>query len=73
MVGSMDIYKSLNINIGTVMKNQKVRLKKGCDKAVNTYPPTITFFPECRMTQIFFVFDYIANPYTTQEMCNYYF
>ena len=46
----MDIYKSLNINIETVMKNQKVRLKKGCDKAVNTYPPTITFFPECRMT-----------------------
>ena len=50
IVDSMDIYKSLNINIGTVMKNQKIRLKKGCDKAVNTYPPTITFFRECRMT-----------------------
>ena len=50
MVDSMDIYKSLNINIGTVMKNQKIRLKKVCDKGVNTYSPTITFFPECRMT-----------------------
>ena len=50
MVDSMDIYKSLNINIGTVVKNQKIRLKKVCDKAVNTYPPTITFVPECRMT-----------------------
>ena len=28
MVDSMNIYKSLNINIGTVMKNQKIRLKK---------------------------------------------
>ena len=73
MVDSMDIYKSLNINIGTVVKNQKIRLKKVCDKAVNTYPPTITFVPKCRMTQMFFVFDYIPNPYTTQEMCNYYF
>ena len=55
------------------MKNQKLRLKKVCDKAVSTYPPTITFVPESRMTQMVFVFDYIANQYTTQEMCNYYF
>ena len=50
-----------------------------CDKAVDTYPSTIKFVPECFVTQgmcdkavnkCFFVFDSISNQYKTQEMCN---
>ena len=45
MVGSMDIYKSLNINIGTVTKNPEMlkfvsdhrKTKKMCKHAVKSY------------------------------------
>ena len=46
-----------------------------CDKAVNTYPSTTKFVPECVMTQemcdeavnrCFFVFYSIPNQYKTQ-------
>ena len=48
-----------------------------CDKAVSTYPLTITFIPECCTTQemcdkavnnFFFVFDSIPDQYKNQEM-----
>ena len=50
-----------------------------CDKAVDTYPSTTKFFPECYKTQkichravqrCFFVFDSIPDKYKTQEICN---
>ena len=48
-------------------------------QAVNTYPSTIKFVPECFMTQemcnkavngCFFVFDSIPDQYKTQEICD---
>ena len=51
--------------------------QKMCDKAVNTYPPTIKSFPECFMIQemyykavntCYFVFDSIPDLYKGQEM-----
>ena len=50
-----------------------------CDKALDTYPSTIKFFPESFMTQEmcdraviiwFFVFDSIVDCCKTQEMCD---
>ena len=50
-----------------------------CDKAVDTYPPTIKFVPECYNTQeirdkavhiCFFVFDSIPDQYKYQGMRN---
>ena len=50
-----------------------------CDEAVDTYPSTIKFVPECFMTQEmcdkavnrwFFVFDFIPDWCKTQEMCD---
>ena len=56
-----------------------IRLRKICDKAVNTHPSTIQFVPECYKIQemcdesaffFFFVFDSISDQYKTQKMCN---
>ena len=50
-----------------------------CDKALDTYPSTVRFFPESFMTQEmcdraviiwFFVFDSILDCCKTQEMCD---
>ena len=50
-----------------------------CDKAVNTYPSTTKFVPECFMTQemwekaaqrCFFVINFIPNQYKSQEICD---
>ena len=50
-----------------------------CDKAVDTYPSTIKFVPECCKTQemcnraayrCFFVFHSIHDKYKSQEICN---
>ena len=49
-----------------------------CDKAVNSYPSTIKFVPECykikeshkAVHRCFFVFDFIPDEYKTQEICN---
>ena len=56
---SMDIYKSVNMNCVTVMKNPEMlkfvpnhyKTWKMCDKAVNTYLSTIEFGLEYIMTQ----------------------
>ena len=51
-----------------------------CNKAANTYPPTIPFVPEYYKTQeicgkavnrwVFFVFDSVHDPYKTAKMCD---
>ena len=63
MVDSMDIYKSLNINIGTVIKNPEMlkfvpdhlKTKKMLKHAVKKLP---------------YLLRYIPDQYTTQEMCD---
>ena len=52
------------------------------DKAVDTYPSTMKFVPECYKTEgtchrathrcifVFFVFDSIPDKYKTQEICS---
>ena len=55
--------------------------QKICEKAVDSYPSTIKFVPQCFMTQeiydkqlrCFFVFDSIPDWYETQEICKSYF
>ena len=50
-----------------------------CEKAVDSYPSTIKFVPECIMTQemcnkaanrYYFVFNSIPDRYKTQEICD---
>ena len=50
-----------------------------CDKAVDTYPSTIKFVPECYKTQemchrtvhrCIFVIDSLPDKYKTPEICN---
>ena len=50
-----------------------------CDKAVDAYPFTIKFLPECckiqemcdkAVNRCFFVFDSVSDWYKTQEMCD---
>ena len=67
MVDIMDICKSLNISIGTLIKNpEKAILENGrilkpvpdcyknkeiCNKAVDNYPHALEFAPGCYKTQ----------------------
>ena len=59
MVGIMDIYKPLNINIGTVMKNAEMlkfapdhlKTKKVCKHAVKKLPYLLRFVPDQYKTQ----------------------
>ena len=59
MVDSTDIYKSLNINIGTVMKNLEMlkfvpnhlKTKKLCRHAVNKLPYLLRYVPDQYKTQ----------------------
>ena len=63
MVDSMDIYKSFNINIGTVMKNLEMlklvsnllKTKKLCNHAFQILP---------------YLFRYIPDQYKTQRICH---
>ena len=55
MVDIMDVYRSLNIRIGTVMKNPETlkflpncsKNKEMCNKAVDNYPHALEFVSEC--------------------------
>ena len=63
IVDSTDIYKSLNINIGTVMKNPKI-LK---------FIPVILKLKRCVSMQlkIFpYLLRYVPDQYKTQQMCD---
>ena len=59
----MDIYKSLNINIGTVMKNPEMlisvldhlKTKKMCKHTVKRLP---------------YLLRYVSDKYKTQQMCD---
>ena len=59
MVDSMDIYKSLNINIGTIMKNPEIlkfvpdhlKTKKMCKHAVKKLHYLLIYVPERYKTQ----------------------
>ena len=59
MVDSMDIYKSLNINIGTIMKNPEIlkfvpdhlKTKKMCTHAVKKLHYLLIYVPERYKTQ----------------------
>ena len=59
MVDIMDIYKPLNINIGTVMKNVEMlkfapdhlKTKKVCKHAVKKLPYLLRFVPDQYKTQ----------------------
>ena len=59
MVGSMDSYKSLNINIQTVMKNPEMlkfvpdhlKTKKICKHAVKKLPYVLRYVPDQYKTQ----------------------
>ena len=59
MVDIMDIYKPLNINIGTVMKNAEMlkfapdhlKTKKVCKHAVKKLPYLLRFVPDQYKTQ----------------------
>ena len=59
MVDNMDIYKSLNINIGTVMKNPEMlkfvpdhlKTKKMCKHAVKKLPYLLRYVPDQYKTQ----------------------
>ena len=63
MVDMVDIYKSVNINIGTVMKNPEMlklvpdhlKFKKMCKHAVKKLPYLLRYVPE---------------KYETQQMCD---
>ena len=63
MVDIMDIYKALNISIGTVMKNAEMikfvsdhhKTKKMCKHAVKKLP---------------FLIRYVPGRYKTQQMCD---
>ena len=63
MVDSMDIYKSLNINIGTVLKNPEMlkfvpnhlKTKKMCKHALKKLP---------------YLLRYVSDQYKTQEVCD---
>ena len=54
MVDSMNIYKSLNINIGTEMKNPEMlefvpdhlKLKQMCKHAVKKFPCLLRYVPD---------------------------
>ena len=54
MVDSMNIYKSLNINIGTEMKNPEMlefvpdhlKLKQMCKHAVKKFPSLLRYVPD---------------------------
>ena len=54
MVDSMDIYKSLNINIGTAVKNPEIlkflpdhlKTKKMCKDAVKKLPYLLRYVPD---------------------------
>ena len=56
-----------------------IRLKKLCNKAVDTYPSAIQFVPECHKTlktrdkaqdTCPFVFDSLPDEYQIQETCD---
>ena len=59
MVDSMDVYKSLNINIGTVMKNPEMlkfvphnlKIKNMCKYAVKKSPYRLRYAPDQYKTQ----------------------
>ena len=63
MVDSMDIYKSLNINIGTVLKNPEMlkfvpnhlKTKKMCKHALKKLP---------------YLLRYVSDQYKTQQVCD---
>ena len=63
----MKIYKSLTISIGTVMKNPEmlkfVPDQEMCNKAVDNYPHTLRFVPECYKTQV--MCDKVVNTYSS--------
>ena len=59
MVDIMDVYKSINISIGTVMKNPEIlkfvpghlKTKKMCKHAVKNLPFLIRYVPDKYKTQ----------------------
>ena len=63
MIDSMDIYKSLNINLGTVMKNPEIlkyvpdhlKTKKLCKHAVK---------------KLRYLSRYVPEQYKTQQICD---
>ena len=63
MVDNMDIYKSLNISIRTVIKNPEMlkfvsdhlKIKKMCQQAVKKLP---------------YILRYVLDQYKTQQMCD---
>ena len=63
MVDSMDIYKFLNMNIGTVMRNPEMlqfvpdhlKTKKLCKHAVK---------------KLIYILRYVPDQYKTQQMCD---
>ena len=63
MFDSMDIYKSLNINIGTVIKNPEML------KFVPDHLKTKKMFKHA-VKKLPYLLRYIPDQYTTQEMCD---
>ena len=63
MVVSMDIYKSLSINIGTVMENPKML------KFVLDHLKTKKMFKHA-VKKLFSLLRYVPDEYKTQQMCD---
>ena len=61
MVDSMDIYTSLNINIGTVMRNPEL---------LKFVPDHVKIRKCVRMQKLLYLLRYVPYQYKTQQMCD---